>query len=236
MRRSGYYGRKPSRSYEGIILTVRKTSAKQLVVTVLTRQAGILHVLARRSTQGKMGYGTLAPLAEMTFDVFEKDGVYTLTEYDCRSNKRLRQLTWDGYVYSQIFVEIVLYNLVRLYGRAIELKDVRIVTLIAGWQLMALTGFLPDIDTARVFYQGQGYCQQPVYYIDDEMPENMKELPLTPTVRQTWKTLVHYTWGTEKTVNLRGSDLKFLEALLYNYVNQCSERQMKTPELLVARG
>ena len=130
----------------------------------------------------------------------------------------------------------VLYNLVRLYGRAIELKDVRIVTLIAGWQLMALTGFLPDIDTARVFYQGQGYCQQPVYYIDDEMPENMKELPLTPTVRQTWKTLVHYPWGTEKTVNLRGSDLKFLEALLYNYVNQCSERQMKTPELLVARG
>ena len=80
MRRSGYYGRKPSRSYEGIILTVRKTSAKQLVVTVLTRQAGILHVLARRSTQGKMGYGTLAPLAEMTFDVFEKDGVYTLKE------------------------------------------------------------------------------------------------------------------------------------------------------------
>ena len=32
------------------------------------------------------------------------------------------------------------------------------------------------------------------------------------------------------------ADLKFLEALLYNYVNQCSERQMKTPELLVARG
>ena len=90
MNRSGYYGRKPSRSYEGIILTVRKTSAKQLVVTVLTRQAGILHVLARRSTQGKMGYGALTPLAEMTFDVFEKDGVYTLTEYDCRSNQRLQ--------------------------------------------------------------------------------------------------------------------------------------------------
>ena len=113
---------------------------------------------------------------------------------------------------------------------------VKIGLWVAYALLMALTGFLPDIDTARVFYQGQGYCQQPVYYIDDEMPENMKELPLTPTVRQTWKTLVHYPWGTEKTVNLRGSDLKFLEALLYNYVNQCSERQMKTPELLVARG
>ena len=93
-----------------------------------------------------------------------------------------------------------------------------------------------DIDTARVFCQGQGYCRQPVYYIDDERPENMKELPLTPSVRQTWKTLVHYPWGTQETVNLRMADLKFLEALLYNYVNQCSERQMKTPELLVARG
>lgn len=248
MNRSGYYGHKPSRSYEGIILTVRKSSAKQLVVTVLTRQAGLLHVLARRSTQGKMGYGTLAPLAEMTFDVFEKDGVYTLTEYDCRSNKRLRELTWDGYLYSQIFIEIVLfmtaggeadevlYNLVRLYGRAIELKDIRIVTIIAGWQLMALTGFLPDIDTARVFYQGQGYCQQPVYYIDDETPENMTELSVPPSVRQTWKTLVHYPWGTTETVHLRMTDLKFLEALLYNYVNQCSERQLKTPKLLVTRS
>ena len=61
----------------------------------------------------------------------------------------------------------VLYNLVRLYGRAIELKDIRIVTMHRRLQLMALTGFLPDIDTARVFCQGQGYCRQPVYYIDD---------------------------------------------------------------------
>ena len=101
---------------------------------------------------------------------------------------------------------------------------------------MALTGFLPDIDTARIFYQGQGYCQQPVYYIDDEAPDNMKELALTPSVCQTWKTLVRYPWGTKDVVNLRMADLKFLEALLYNYVNQCSERQMKTPELLVVRG
>ena len=39
MNRSGYYGRKPSRSYEGIILTVRKTSAKQLVVPGLPAAA-----------------------------------------------------------------------------------------------------------------------------------------------------------------------------------------------------
>ena len=160
------FGQRPSRPYDGIILAVKKTSAKQLVLTILTHQEGILHVLARRSTQGKMGYGALAPLAEISFDVFEKDGVHTLTEYDCRANWRLRDLTWDGYVYSQIFVEMVLlltasgekdeelYRLVRLYGRAIEVKDVRIVTLIAGWQLLALTGFLPETDEARIFYRG----------------------------------------------------------------------------------
>ena len=94
------FGQRPSRPYDGIILAVKKTSAKQLVLTILTHQEGILHVLARRSTQGKMGYGALAPLAEISFDVFEKDGVHTLTEYDCRANRRLRDLTWDGYVYS----------------------------------------------------------------------------------------------------------------------------------------
>ncbi|MGN0947631.1 MAG: DNA repair protein RecO [Megasphaera sp.] len=245
--KSGYYGRRPSRSYEGVILTVRKSSAKQLVVTVLTKEAGLLHVLARRSTQGKMGYGTLAPLAEMAFDVFEKDGVYTLTEYDCRSNRRLRDLTWDGYVYSQIFIEMVLfltaggekddvlYNLVRLYGRAIELKDIRIVTLIAGWQLVALTGFLPDIEKVRVFYGGTGYCGQPAYYLDDApagIPDGMAELALSGAVRKTWQTLVRYAWGTPEKVSLRRGDLKFLEALLYSYVNQCSERQLKAPALL----
>ena len=140
MATSRSFGQRPSRPYDGLILAVKKTSAKQLVLTILTHQEGILHVLARRSTQGKMGYGALSPLAEISFDVFEKDGVHTLTEYDCRANRRLRDLTWDGYVYSQIFVEMVLfltasgerdeelYRLVRLYGRAIEIKDVRIGT------------------------------------------------------------------------------------------------------------
>lgn len=176
----------------------------------MTHQEGILHVLARRSTQGKMGYGALSPLAEISFDVFEKDGVHTLTEYDCRANRRLRDLTWDGYVYSQIFVEMVLfltasgerdeelYRLVRLYGRAIEIKDVRIVTLIAGWQLLALTGFLPETEEARVFYRGQGYCGQPVYYIDYQHRDDMAERQLTPAVRQTWQTLIRYPWGTDE--------------------------------------
>ncbi|WP_296827575.1 DNA repair protein RecO [uncultured Megasphaera sp.] len=244
MGNSRSYGQKPSRSYEGLILAVKKTSAKQLVLTVLTRQEGLLHVLARRSTQGKMGYGSLSPLAEISFDVFEKDGVYTLSEYDCRANRRLRDLTWDGYVYSQIFVEMVLfltasgekddelYRLVLLYGRAIEVKDVRIVTVIAGWQLLALTGFLPETGEARIFYRGRGYCDQPVYYIDYQDRDDMAELALTPAVRQTWQTLIGYPWGTDEKINLRSGDLHFLEALLYNYVNQCSERQMKTPELL----
>lgn len=238
------FGQRPSRPYDGIILAVKKTSAKQLVLTILTHQEGILHVLARRSTQGKMGYGALAPLAEISFDVFEKDGVHTLTEYDCRANRRLRDLTWDGYVYSQIFVEMVLlltasgekdeelYRLVRLYGRSIEVKDVRIVTVIAGWQLLALTGFLPETDEARIFYRGRGYCDQPVYYIDYQDRGDMAELPLTPAVRQTWQTLIRYPWGTDETINLRRGDLNFLEALLYNYVNQCGEGQMKTPDLL----
>ena len=244
MATSRSFGQRPSRPYDGLILNVKKTSAKQLVLTILTHQEGILHVLARRSTQGKMGYGALSPLSEISFDVFLKDGVYTLTEYDCRANRRLLDLTWDGYVYSQIFVEMVLfltaggekdedlYRLVRLYGRAIELKDVRIVTLIAGWQLLATTGFLPETDEARIFYRGTGYCGQPIYYIDYRDRDDMAELKLTPAVRRTWQTLIRYPWGTDEKINLRSGDLHFLEALLYNYVNQCSERQMKTPNLL----
>ena len=60
----------------------------------------------------------------------------------------------------------------------------------------------------------------------------MAERQLTPAVRQTWQTLIRYPWGTDEKINLRRDDLRFLEALLYNYVNQCSERQMKTPNLL----
>ena len=49
-----------------------------------------------------------------------------------------------------------LYRLVRLYGRAIEIKDVRIVTVIAGWQLLALTGFLPETDEGPYFLPRPG--------------------------------------------------------------------------------
>lgn len=238
-----FYGRPSSRPYDGVILKCRKASAKQLVLTIFTCQQGLMTVLARRSSQGKMGYGSLTPLAEITFDVLEKDEVCTLTEYDCRSNQRLRQLTWDSYVYSQIFTEIVLflttagekdetvYNLIRLYGRAIELKEPRIVTIIAGWQLVALTGFLPDIASAPIFQGGVGYGGQPGYYIGTEA-ENMQEIPVSESVRQTWQTLVHYVWGSQEKIHLRRQDLAFLEQLLYNYVSQCREKRMKSPALL----
>lgn len=246
MNRS-FYGRPSSHPYDGVILKTRKVSAKQLLVTVYTKQKGLLQVLARRSSQGKMGYGALSPLSEITFDVLEKDDAATLTEYDCRSNQRLLHLTWDAYVYSQIFVEIVLfmvspgeqdetiYNLVRLYGRAIELKDPRIVTIIAGWQLVALTGFLPDIQQVPVFAGGQGYGGKPAYYLGAEA-ENMRQISVSPATRQTWQTLVHYAWGRQQPISLRRQDLGFLEILLYNYVSQCRERKMKAPNLLFTQN
>jgi DNA repair protein RecO (recombination protein O) len=241
--RTRYGGFTPSRSYDGIILKLKKAGIRQQVMTVYTRQEGILTVFVERNRQARQGYGTLIALGEITFDAVEKNGVYRLTEYECRSNTAMMNLTWSVYVYTQIFLEMVMnimephqadediYRLLVVYGRAIEVKNPRIVTIIAAWQLIGWAGFYPDTAQVRVYADGRDSQGQVIYFFSDTMEQDKQEIILPDSVRSLWETMLQYPWGQAATLHFKARDVDLAEQLLYSYFCQCSEKKLKSLSL-----
>lgn len=239
MTRSNYIFR-PVRPYDGLILQVQKRG-KQRVLSVFTRQEGLLRLFVSERSRGRSGSGAFMPLGEITFDAVEQGDILSLREYECRGNEAMVNLTWDHYVYSQLFVEMVLnltpyrqadgnvYGLLLRYSRLLAAKDPRVLTIIAGWQLAGLAGFYPDVDTVRVFssFYGQGR-----YYFGDEGLAEMQEEKLSPEIQQLWKRLLRYRWEREETLRFSAKGLAALEWLLYSYVEQCSEKKLQSLVLL----
>ena len=99
---------RPVRPYDGLILQVQKRG-KQRVLSVFTRQEGLLRLFVSERSRGRSGSGAFMPLGEITFDAAEQGDILSLREYECRGNEAMMNLTWDHYVYSQIFVEMDLH-------------------------------------------------------------------------------------------------------------------------------
>lgn len=242
-RRNSSFAQRPSKRYDGVILQIRKAGALQQIMTVFTKQEGCIRVLVQKRRQSSQGFGLLMAWGEITFDAVEQQEFFTLREYECRSNSAMTSLTWEGYVYSQIFAEMVMYlmpvhqtdwevyRLLQIYGRAIEIKDIRIVTIIAGWQLIVYSGFEPDVDSVCLFRYGmRGGI--PLYYLGDKPQEAARKESIPLPVRRLWKQILTYRWGQEETLHMNVRGLQLLEYLLYSYVEQCSDKPLKGVSLL----
>lgn len=242
--RTKYGGFALSRSYDGVILKLKKAGIRQQVMTVYTKQEGILTVFVERKRQARQGYGTLIALGEITFDAVEKGDVYRLTEYECRSNTAMIKLTWPVYVYTQIFLEMVMnimephqvdediYRLLVVYGRAMEVKNPRIVTMIAAWQLIGWAGFYPDTGHVRIYANDRDLQGQRMYFFSDVLEPDKQEIILPDSVRTLWETMLQYPWGQAATLHFKASDVDMSEQLLYSYFCQYSEKKLKSLSLL----
>ena len=243
-RRTNSYGpMQKTRAYTGIILRLQKGRSRQLQLTIFTKESGILYVYAPKGKKGyNQGFGSFMVFSPITFDAWERDHVLFMGEYESQRSTILDALTWDYYVYTQMFVEMVLaiipagepderiYELIGCYSRAIASRNVRVATIIAGWQLTACAGYMPDTAAAQV-YMGPGTDGRKTYYLSDER-EDMQPVPLPSAVRQLWQTLLTYSWQKTDTIQLPRNQLAFLEHLLYSYVEELSGRQLKCRKLI----
>ncbi len=230
----------PAKAWDGIILRVRRQGLGQ-VLTVFTKQQGLASVFVRRS-RSRQGFGAFFPFSEMTFDAVSEKEALSLREYGCRTNEAMMNLTWDSYVYSQIFADMVLclmpygqpdpgvYSLLLRYSRFLARKDPRVVTIIAGWQLAALAGFYPDTAHIRVFAGPEKGRRR--FYFGGSPEEMLPEWPVPQDIRALWQILLSYRWEREETVRLSAGGLAVLEQLLYSYVEQCGEKPLKSLLLL----
>lgn len=241
------YGTMPPQRFDGVILQLKKGGAAQALMLVFTKQTGWIRVFAPKGKRAlNQGIGGFFPLSEITFNAWERDGVFSLGEYESKANKLMADMTFDGYVYSQIFIEMLfhllpeherdqqVYELLCYYSRALEVKDARILTIIAGWQLVSIAGFRPDVEQVMVYRNGVDNNGEIIYSLYDEPQELLLPVTISDGVRKLWNEILEYAWdsGTVLKVNVR--DIAVLEKLLFDYVQQCSDRALKSVELLFA--
>ena len=239
------YAQKPSVRYDGIILKLKKGGANQAVLTVFTKQQGWLRLFVPKGKKAaNQGSGSFFPLNRITFDAWEKNDSLSMGEYESRGHVLMADFAFEDYVYTQLFIEMVMalvpehevdvsiYQLVCRYAAAIEQKDTRIATIIAGWQLIALAGFCPDVRNVRVYRDGvDEYGNTRYSLFDDEQPV-LYPVELTEPSRLLWQQLLAYDWDKPEEIKINVHHLSILEQLLYQYVCQCSDKPLKTLELL----
>lgn len=227
-----------SENYEGIVIKLRRTGQSQ-VVTIYTVEKGLVRVLYRRHKQTT---AAITPLGKISFSAAAQGDILLMGEFECRLNAAIRELTWERFIYSQIFLEMLsvlvpptvadraVYRLLLQYTAAFAYKDPRIVTIIAGWQLVGLAGFYPDTQRLRVTCTGRRE-NRGLYYVGETLSAEQAEVDVPESVRQMWQTLLTYRWGQRQIIHLQEKGLQFLEDLLYSYVEQWSEKKLKSPAL-----
>lgn len=235
----------PARSYDGVVLRIRKNSAGTRVLTVFTAQKGLIRIFAGTVKQtAKQGGSPFLLLSDISFEAWEKDGGYTLSEYECRNSRAMLDLEWQTYVYSQIFTDIALallpeaeadmrvFALLRAYCAGINTKDVRTATIVAGWQLVGLAGLFPDPENVYVYRDGRYANGMRRWHIGTARREGRLSERLSPVLKEQWESVCSYTWERGTTLRLTAAALQYLEEFLYSYVSECSERELKSLQLL----
>jgi DNA repair protein RecO len=214
-------------------------------MTVFTLQQGWFRVFLNTSRKHRnQGIGSLSALSIITFDTWEREGALNLGEYECVVNTLISFLTVESYAYAQICIEMVLhlfpekeadrnvYELLCRYSNLAGKKNERILTIITGWQLVALAGFCPDIDTVHIYQRGITDKGRPVYYLSEELEPGLPAVALPYPVQQLWKTILAYDWNTEQQLQISKNAIAFLEELLYSYVQQCTEQPLHAVDFL----
>ena len=230
--------------YDGVILRLQKRRTTQLTLTIYTRQEGLLKVFAPKGKRGyTQGFGSLVAFSRITFDAWQHNGIQTLGEYDCQRSLLMDHLDWDDYCYTQIFTELVLalfppheqdlnvFERIVACSHSIGNHNIRVATIIAGWQLVACAGYEPDTEKACIYRTGVDGLNRPVYYIaDSEDTGNVAVLPLSvpEEIRLLWARFLSYRWGREETLHISPKALTFLERLLYCYVEELTGRTLKS--------
>jgi len=241
------YGTMPPQRFDGIVLRLRKQGQAGAVLTIFTMQQGLRYAYMPASAKMvKAGMGRLQPFCVLSFNAWERDTGLLMGEYESNGGTLLNSMSLEQFAYGAVFIEMVtlllpekqadssVYELLKIYGRFINLKDSRIVTVIAGWQLIERAGYMPDPEQVQV-YQGWNVNHgQMEYYLSDELPvdENLHRVELSMPDRNLWKSILSYRWSLDETIQIRRQGIDLLECVLYDYVMQCTDKPLQSIQQL----
>lgn len=218
------------------IVIWRKKLKNYSRITLMTKSQGLITcAIPHRRLMTMKGAGYLQPFCAIHATLKPgQDDHYSLVQVDGMYAIPGLAEDFDTITYAAIAGELIMgalgkyevnqhtYRLISLYSQAIRTKSIRLATIILGWQLLMLGGFVPsgralDEEDNNIFWQ--------------DMAMNIGR-PISLSLRQHLADLLKYNWKPETSLNFSKKDWQGLETLLYAYASLQFERELQAIQFL----
>ena len=122
-------------------------------------------------------------------------------------------------------VDRKVFDAVVNYSKSIRRRNVRLGTIILGWQMLSLAGVMPQYEA---FITGDG--------IDLFWNELRIHTHMNPSLslRNAMPNILSYQWGDAAPIELPGTVWKELERLLFSYCEQEIGKQLQSVKFLMS--
>lgn len=220
------------------IVVSRKKYKLYSVFTFITPSLGIIKAsIPHKRLQTLRNASYLRPFSTMYITVVQDGEFVKVTQIDGIYVVESLDTNLDNIAYASVASELIqelfaLYDVDRKvfdavvnYSKSIRQRNVRLGTIILGWQMLSLAGIMPQ---QEAFATGDG--------IDLFWEELRTNTQLTPSLvlRKAMSNILSYQWGDANPIELPGSIWRELERLLFSYCEHEIGKQLQSVKFLMS--
>lgn len=220
------------------IVVSRKKYKLYSVFTFITPSLGIIKAsIPHKRLQTLRNASYLRPFSAMYITVVQDGEFVKVTQIDGIYVVESLDTNLDNIAYTSVASELIqelfaLYDVDRKvfdavvnYSKSIRQRNVRLGTIILGWQMLSLAGIMPQ---QEAFAIGDG--------IDLFWEELRTNTQLTPSLvlRKAMSNILSYQWGDANPIELPGSIWRELERLLFSYCEREIGKQLQSVKFLMS--
>lgn len=220
------------------IVVSRKKYKLYSVFTFITPSLGIIQAsIPHKRLQTLRNASYLRPFSAMYITVVQDGEFVKVTQIDGSYVVESLDTNLDNIAYASVASELIqelfaLYDVDRKvfdavvnYSKSIRQRNVRLGTIILGWQMLSLAGIMPQ---QEAFATGDG--------IDLFWEELRTNTQLTPSLvlRKAMSNILSYQWGDANPIELPGTIWRELERLLFSYCEHEIGKQLQSVKFLMS--
>ena len=220
------------------IVVSRKKYKLYSVFTFITPSLGIIKAsIPHKRLQTLRNASYLRPFSAMYITVVQDGEFVKVTQIDGSYVVESLDTNLDNIAYASVASELIqelfaLYDVDRKvfdavvnYSKSIRQRNVRLGTIILGWQMLSLAGIMPQ---QEAFATGDG--------IDLFWNELRLHTHMNPSIalRKEMPNMLAYQWGDTAPIELPRTVWKELEKLLFSYCEHEIGKQLQSVKFLMS--
>lgn len=220
------------------IVVSRKKYKLYSVFTFITPSLGIIRAsFPHKRLQTLRNASYLRPFSAMYITVVQDGDFVKVIQIDGSYVVESLDTNLDNIAYAAVASELIqelfaLYDVDRKvfdavvnYSKSIRRRNVRLGTIILGWQMLSLAGVMPQYEA---FITGDGID---LFWDELRLHTHMN---ISLALRKAMPNIVFYQWGDAEPIELPGTVWNELERLLFSYCEQEIGKQLQSVKFLMS--